>query len=96
MAVDFVETTFGSVAIKQKDMRAIDTISPTSLRVDHERLLAKYAELQHDYEHADGCARAHAEVEQDADRRRISGRGGAAPDPRVQRRTATRAVLARV
>ena len=37
---------------------------------DHERLLEKYAELQHDYEHADGYT-LHAEVE------RVLSRGGA-------------------
>src|SRR5215212_217482 len=43
-------------------MREIEHDLADSSRPDHERLLEKYAELQHDYEHADGYT-LHAEVE---------------------------------
>ena len=61
---DFVETAFAAVLTIERKMRAIehdlaDASKPASL---HERLLEKYAELQHDYEHADGYT-LHAEVE---------------------------------
>src|SRR5688500_10028370 len=58
---DFVETAFGNVLAIERKMRAIehDLADPAK---DHDRLLEKYAELQHDYEHADGYT-LHAEVE---------------------------------
>jgi ATP-binding cassette subfamily F protein 3 len=58
---DFVETAFGNVLEIERKMRAIehDLADPSG---DHDRLLAKYAELQHDFEHADGYT-LHAEVE---------------------------------
>jgi ATP-binding cassette subfamily F protein 3 len=61
---DFVETAFAEVLAIEKKMRAIehdlaDASRPAS---EHERLLEKYAVLQHDYEHADGYT-LHAEVE---------------------------------
>src|SRR5215212_2685112 len=43
-------------------MREIEHDLADSSRPDHERLLEKYAELQHDYEHADGYT-LHALVE---------------------------------
>ena len=58
---DFVETAFANVLAIERKMRAIehDLAAPSK---DHDRLLEKYAELQHDYEHADGYT-LHAEVE---------------------------------
>jgi ATP-binding cassette, subfamily F, member 3 len=61
---DFVETAFGDVLAIEKKMRAIehDLADTTKSEKEHERLLEKYSELQHDYEHADGYT-LHAEVE---------------------------------
>lgn len=61
---DFVETAFADVLAIEQKMRAIehDLADTTRSAADHERLLEKYAELQHDFEHADGY-RLHAEVE---------------------------------
>jgi ATP-binding cassette subfamily F protein 3 len=61
---EFVETAFAEVLRIEKKMRAIehDLADTTKSEAEHERLLEKYAELQHDYEHADGYT-LHAEVE---------------------------------
>src|SRR5205823_10790184 len=59
---DFVETAFANVLAIERKMRAIEHDLADSTRADHERLLEKYAELQHDFEHADGYT-LHAEVE---------------------------------
>ncbi|MBV8516491.1 MAG: ABC-F family ATP-binding cassette domain-containing protein [Acidobacteria bacterium] len=59
---DFVETAFAEVQRIERKMRAIEHDLADTTRADHERLLEKYAELQHDYEHADGYT-LHAEVE---------------------------------
>jgi ATP-binding cassette subfamily F protein 3 len=59
---DYVETAFGEVLTIERKMRAIEHDLADTTRSDHERLLQKYAELQHDFEHADGYTR-HAEVE---------------------------------
>jgi ATP-binding cassette subfamily F protein 3 len=61
---DFVETAFADVLKIDRKMRAIehDLADATKSEAEHERLLAKYSELQHDYEHADGYT-LHAEVE---------------------------------
>jgi ATP-binding cassette subfamily F protein 3 len=59
---DYVETAFGEVLGIERKMRAIEQDLADPARSDHERLLEKYAELQHDFEHADGYTR-HAEVE---------------------------------
>src|SRR5256712_3542688 len=58
---DYVETAFAEVLEIERKMRAIehDLSDPAT---DHERLLEKYAALQHDYEHANGY-KLHAEVE---------------------------------
>ena len=58
---DYVETAFAEVLAIEQKMRKIepDLADPTT---NHERLLEKYAELQHDYEHANGYT-LHAEVE---------------------------------
>ncbi len=58
---DYVETAFAEVLAIERKMRALehDLSDPAT---DHERLLAKYAELQHEYEHANGYT-LHAEVE---------------------------------
>src|SRR5712691_1440029 len=58
---DYVETAFADVLAIERKMRAMehDLADPST---DHERLLQKYAELQHDYEHANGYS-LHAEVE---------------------------------
>ena len=61
---DFVETAFAEVLTIERRMRAIehDLADSTRTAAEHERLLGKYSELQHDYEHADGYT-LHAEVE---------------------------------
>src|SRR5438067_8775486 len=59
---DYVETAFSDVLAIERKMRAIEHDLADASRPDHERLLEKYAELQHDYEHADGYT-LHAEVE---------------------------------
>src|ERR1043166_3425877 len=59
---DYVETAFANVLAIERKMRAIEHDLADVSRPDHERLLEKYAELQHDYEHADGYT-LHAEVE---------------------------------
>jgi ATP-binding cassette subfamily F protein 3 len=61
---DFVETAFADVLRIERKMRAIEhDLADTTKSADaHEKLLEKYAELQHDYEHADGYT-LHAEVE---------------------------------
>jgi len=61
---DFVETAFGDVLTIERKMRAIehDLADTTKSEKEHTRLLDKYSELQHDYEHADGYT-LHAEVE---------------------------------
>src|SRR5438874_3089144 len=59
---DFTETAFADVLAIERKMRAIEHDLADQATPDHERLLEKYAELQHDYEHADGYT-LHAEVE---------------------------------
>jgi len=58
---DYVETAFADVLAIERKMRAIehDLSDPSK---DHDRLLEKYAQLQHDFEHLDGYT-LHAEVE---------------------------------
>ena len=58
---DYVETAFAEVLAIEQKMREMehDLADPSK---DHQRLLEKYAELQHDYEHANGYS-LHAEVE---------------------------------
>src|SRR5581483_11454036 len=58
---DYVETACADVLDIERKMRAIehDLADPST---NHEKLLEKYAALQHDYEHADGY-KLHAEVE---------------------------------
>src|SRR2546428_2481922 len=58
---DYVETAFADVLEIERKMRAMehDLADPSK---DHQRLLQKYAELQHDYEHLNGYS-LHAEVE---------------------------------
>ncbi len=59
---DYVETAFSEVLAIERKMRAIEHDLADASRPDHDRLLEKYSELQHDYEHADGYT-LHAEVE---------------------------------
>src|SRR5437764_3411792 len=59
---DYVETAFANVLTIERKMRTIEHDLADASRPDHERLLEKYAELQHDFEHADGYT-LHAEVE---------------------------------
>ena len=61
---DYVETAFADVLAIERKMRAIehDLADTTKSAAAHEKLLEKYAVLQHDYEHADGYT-LHAEVE---------------------------------
>src|SRR5258706_6665721 len=58
---DYVETAFTEVLELERKMRIIehDLSDPSK---DHEKLLEKYSQLQHDYEHADGYT-LHAEVD---------------------------------
>jgi len=58
---DYVETAFAEVLAIEQKMRAMehDLSDPAK---DHQRLLEKYSELQHDFEHANGYT-LHAEVE---------------------------------
>jgi len=58
---DYVETAFTEVLAIERKMRVIehDLSDPSK---DHEKLLEKYSQLQHDYEHAYGYT-LHAEVE---------------------------------
>jgi len=58
---DYVETAFTEVLAIERKMRVIehDLSDPSK---DHDKLLEKYSQLQHDYEHADGYT-LHAEVE---------------------------------
>jgi len=59
---DYVETAFADVLAIEQKMRGIEHDLADAARPDHDRLLEKYSELQHDYEHADGYT-LHAEVE---------------------------------
>src|SRR5438477_4617654 len=59
---DYVETAFSDVLAIERKMRAIEHDLADASRPDHERLLEKYSELQHEYEHADGYT-LHAEVD---------------------------------
>ena len=61
---DYVETAFEEVLGIERKMRQLEhDLADTSLSAErHERLLEKYAALQHDFEHADGYT-LHAEVE---------------------------------
>jgi ATP-binding cassette, subfamily F, member 3 len=61
---DYVETAFADVLAIDRKMRSIehDLADTAKSGAEHEKLLAKYAALQHDYEHADGYT-LHAEVE---------------------------------
>ncbi|HEY3056307.1 MAG TPA: ABC-F family ATP-binding cassette domain-containing protein [Thermoanaerobaculia bacterium] len=59
---DYVETAFADVLAIEQKMRTIEHDLADASRPDHDRLLQKYSELQHDFEHADGYT-LHAEVE---------------------------------
>jgi ATP-binding cassette subfamily F protein 3 len=61
---DYVETAFADVLAIERKMRILehDLADTTKSAAEHERLLQKYSELQHDYEHLDGYT-LHAEVE---------------------------------
>src|SRR5476649_2658812 len=61
---DYVETAFADVLTIERKMRAIehDLADSSKPAAEHEKLLAKYAELQHDFEHSDGYT-LHSEVE---------------------------------
>ena len=59
---DYVETAFAEVLAIEQKMRAIEHDLADAARPDHDRILEKYSELQHDYEHANGYT-LHAEVE---------------------------------
>jgi ATP-binding cassette subfamily F protein 3 len=59
---DYVETAFAEVLAIEQKMRVIEHDLADTARADHDRLLEKYAELQRDYEHANGYT-LHAEVE---------------------------------
>src|SRR5216684_8258490 len=61
---DYVETAFADVLEIERKMRAMehDLADATKSAAEHEKLLQKYAVLQHDCEHANGYT-LHAEVE---------------------------------
>ena len=61
---DFVETAFADVLRIDRRMRAIehDLADTSKSEAEHAKLLEKYSELQHDYEHANGYT-LHALVE---------------------------------
>src|ERR1700755_896457 len=61
---DFVETAFADVLTMDRKMRAIEhaRADPTNPAADHEKLLERYATLQHQFELADGYT-LHSEVE---------------------------------
>jgi ATP-binding cassette subfamily F protein 3 len=59
---DFVETAFANVLEIERKMRVIEHDLADVARPDHERLLEKYADLQHQFELADGYS-LHSEVE---------------------------------
>ena len=59
---DYVETAFEEVLEIERKMRAIEHDLADVSRPDHDRLLEKYSELQHDYEHANGYT-LHSEVD---------------------------------
>ncbi|MGH9424139.1 MAG: ATP-binding cassette domain-containing protein, partial [Thermoanaerobaculia bacterium] len=61
---DYVETAFAGVLAIERKMRDIehDLADSTKTAAEHEKLLEKYAVLQHEFEHADGYT-LHAEVE---------------------------------
>ncbi|HYM59503.1 MAG TPA: ABC-F family ATP-binding cassette domain-containing protein [Thermoanaerobaculia bacterium] len=61
---DFVETAFAGVLAIERKMREIehDLADASASAADHERLLHKYADLQHQFELADGYT-LHSEVE---------------------------------
>jgi ATP-binding cassette subfamily F protein 3 len=61
---DYVETAFADVLAIERKMRAMehDLADTTRSAAEHDRLLHKYAELQHDFERLDGYT-LHAEVE---------------------------------
>src|SRR2546430_5338967 len=61
---DYVETAFADVLIIDRKMRAIEHDLADAGRADHSRLLEHYAELQHDFEHADGYT-LHADVQRE-------------------------------
>jgi ATP-binding cassette subfamily F protein 3 len=93
---DYVETAFANVLDIERRMRAIEhDLADVSLP-DHDRLLEKYADLQHQYELADGYT-LHSEVE------RVLGGVGFSDESDWQRPIAefsggqqNRAMLARV
>jgi len=58
---DYVETAFADVLAIERKMRAMEHDLADPAR-DHHRLLEKYSELQHEYEHLNGYS-LHAEVE---------------------------------
>ncbi|MGZ8796015.1 MAG: ABC-F family ATP-binding cassette domain-containing protein, partial [Thermoanaerobaculia bacterium] len=59
---DFVEAAFADVLAIERKMRAIEHDLADASSPDHDQLLEKYSELQHDYEHLDGYT-LHSEVE---------------------------------
>jgi ATP-binding cassette subfamily F protein 3 len=59
---DFVETAFENVLSIERQMRAIEHDLADASRPDHDKLLEKYSDLQHQYELANGYT-LHSEVE---------------------------------
>src|SRR5258706_3037579 len=59
---DFVETAFADVLRIERQLRAIEHALADRSRPDHDRLLEKYSDLQHQYELANGYT-LHSEVE---------------------------------
>jgi ATP-binding cassette subfamily F protein 3 len=93
---DYVETAFANVLDIERKMRVIEHDLADVSRPDHDRLLEKYADLQHEYELANGYS-LHSEVE------RVLGGVGFTDENEWQRPIAefsggqqNRAMLARV
>jgi ATP-binding cassette subfamily F protein 3 len=59
---DFVLSAFEKVLAIEAEMRALEHRLADSAAEEHQHLLDAYAQLQHDYEHADGY-KIHSEVE---------------------------------
>src|SRR5437764_1981967 len=59
---DYVETAFANVLSIERQMRSIEHDLADASRPDHDRLLEKYSDLQHQYELANGYT-LHSEVD---------------------------------
>src|ERR1700737_824174 len=92
---DYVETAFAEVLAIEQKMRAIEHTLADPTRPDHDRILEKYSELQHDYEHANGYS-LHAEVERVLSGVRFDNSDWERPIHSISGGQQNRALLARV